>query len=249
MKIISKFQDYYDIGVAYGVDEKLRFERETIELKSEIKTRSTIKIVYRKQTQNYRAICHFDVVLFCNNIYPLVHIIIDKIDKKDKKFIYATVANEYCYSMQEIDEVIANYYKPIKEIKDAYTKIGYCYWWGDTLDAYIGEHFKVKPSKYMELLKQHKVPYLYKKSRYRLDEKGVGHIDKSMILLPQLKQYKFAKAVSPMQAFQEISMFLGQLDLAEDNVVTIEDKYLAQGKGFDCYSFKKMPSKRKVKSC
>ncbi len=41
-----------------------------------------------------------------------------------------------------------------------------------------------------------------------------------------------------MQAFQEISMYLGQLDLTEDNTVQIEDKYLAQGKGFDCYSFK-----------
>ena len=249
MKIISKFQDYYDIGLAYGVDEKLRFERKTVELSNTIKTRSSIKIVYRKQSQYYRAICHFDMVLFCNNAYPLIHIIIEKINKKDKKFIYVSVADEYCYSVQEADEVVANYYKPIKEIKDAYTKIGYCYWWGDTLDTYIAEHFSMKTSKYEGLLKQHKVPYMYKKSKYRLDAKGVEYIDKSMILLPQLKQYKFAKVVPPMQAFQEISMFLGQLDLAEDNIVTITDKYLAQGKGFDCYSFKKIPSKNKVKKC
>jgi len=28
-----------------------------------------------------------------------------------------------------------------------------------------------------------------------------------------------------------------------------EDKYLTQGKCFDCYSFKKMPSKRREKKC
>ena len=35
----------------------------------------------------------------------------------------------------------------------------------------------------------------------------------------------------------------------EKKLIDLEDKYLAQGKGFDCYSFKKMPGKRKVKSC
>ena len=30
MKIISQFSDYYDIGLAYGIDEKLRFERDKI---------------------------------------------------------------------------------------------------------------------------------------------------------------------------------------------------------------------------
>jgi len=52
-----------------------------------------------------------------------------------------------------------------------------------------------------------------------------------------------------MQAFQEISMYFGQLNLAENTIVQIDDKYLAQGKGYDCYSFKRMPSKRRVKRC
>jgi len=29
MKIVSKFPDYYDVGLSYGIDEKLRFERST----------------------------------------------------------------------------------------------------------------------------------------------------------------------------------------------------------------------------
>jgi hypothetical protein len=52
-----------------------------------------------------------------------------------------------------------------------------------------------------------------------------------------------------MAAFQEISMFLGSLNLGEDKTVQIEDKYLAQEKGFDCHSFRKSPSKRKQKKC
>ena len=111
-------------------------------------------------------------------------------------------------------------------------------------------HFDKKYDKYIKLFDLYKMPYFYVESRYDLKEKDNRWcISTDTILLPQLKQYKFAKAVQPMPAFQEISMYLGKLNAVEDNTVTIEDKYLAQGKGFDCYSFKKMPSKRKEKSC
>jgi len=52
-----------------------------------------------------------------------------------------------------------------------------------------------------------------------------------------------------MQAFQEISMYLGQLNLAENTIVQIDDKYLAQRKGYDCYSFRKMPTKGGALKC
>ena len=84
---------------------------------------------------------------------------------------------------------------------------------------------------------------------YCIEENEHTFIKEKITLLPQLKQYKFAKVVPPMQAFQEISMYLGKINSVEDNTVTIDDKYLAQGKGFDCYSFKKMPSKKKIKDC
>jgi len=43
MKIVSKFSDYYDIGLAYGIDEKLRFARESQSIKSTLYTQNIVK--------------------------------------------------------------------------------------------------------------------------------------------------------------------------------------------------------------
>ncbi len=174
----------------------------------------------------------------------------ESITKKDKKYIYKIVDEDYCYDYKGIDLFMERHYKSIKMIGEDFDKLGY-EWWGMTsFYGYVTRHFEQDYTLYFKLFMKYKMPYLYIEATYKKDVKrNEWIIGTETTLLPQLKQYKFAKAVPPMQAFQEISMYLGQLDLAEDNTVTIADKYLAQGKGFDCYSFKKMPSKRKVKRC
>jgi len=251
MKIISKFQDYYDIGLAYGVDEKLRFERKTCETNTTLcKQRDSTKVVYKKAGQYYRIICHYNLILFCGKAYPLVYAIKESITKKDKKYVYRLVEEDYCYDYKSMNLFMEKHYKSIRTIGEDFDKLGY-EWWGMTsFHGYMTRHFEQDYTHYLKLFMKYKMPYLYIASTYTKDVEGNEWITGTeTILLPQLKQYKFAKSVPPMQAFQEISMFLGQLDLAEDNTVTIDDKYLAQGKGFDCYSFKKMPTKKNVKKC
>jgi len=251
MKIISKFQDYYDIGLAYGVDEKLRFERKTWDTSTTLcEQRDSTKIIYRKEGQYYRIICHYNLILFCGKAYPLVYAIKESITKKDKKCIYKMIEEEYCYTLESIDLFMQRHYKSINSIGEDFEILGYKWWAINTFNEYTVGHFEQDYTIYFKLFMKYKMPYLYIENTYKKDMKyNEWTIGTETTLLPQLKQYKFAKAVAPMQAFQEISMFLGQLNLGEDNTVTIDDRYLAQGKGFDCYSFKKMPSKRKVKSC
>jgi hypothetical protein len=212
--------------------------------------RCVTRIVYRKQEQYYRILCHFNVMLFCGKAYPLVHVKVESITKKDKKFFYKLVDEEYCYALETLDNYIKQYDRPIDEVNDTYEELGYSYYYTSNFKKYVQGHFDKKYDKYIKLFDLYKMPYFYVESRYDLKEKDNRWcISTETILLPQLKQYKFAKVVPPMQAFQEISMYLGKLNAVEDNTVTIEDKYLAQGKGFDCYSFKKMPSKRRGKEC
>jgi len=248
MKIISKFQDYYDIGIAYGVDDKLRFERVTKYSEKMInKLKSLIKVVYKKEGKNYRILCYSNVILFCAKMYPLIYIRVESIRKKDKKYIYSLVGEEYSYTVNDALMYISQYYKDVDEI---YINDCDYYVWNDiTLKEAFKRHFDERYDECISEFEVFKIPYFYIGRYYHIDEKGIEHIYKSTILLPQLKKYKFAKAVPPMQAFQEISMYLGKLNAVEDNTVTIEDKYLAQGKGFDCYSFKKMPRKRRGKRC
>lgn len=249
MKIISKFNDYYDIGIAYGVDEKLRFERITMDVSNTIdELRSVTKMVYKKQSQYYRILCHFNVMLFCGKAYPLVYLKTERITKVNKKFIYKKVDENYCYSVEEADHYISSHHTPLSEVKDRYEQLG-CRHWHRDFEQYIHNHFVQTFEKTLALFELYKKPYFYIESQYWINEKEVECIATKTILLPQLKAYKFANVVPPMQAFQEISMYLGTLDLVEDRTVCIEDKYLAQAKGFDCYSFKKLPSKKTIKKC
>lgn len=248
MKIISKFQDYYDIGIAYGVDEKLRFERRHKEVETSACTKDAAIINYRKSSLNYKIILYFELMIFCGTVYPYVRVVHKQVYKKNKKLYTKEEEQDFFYDVEEVNTFFIKNYKALNEIR--YSQSYYNYGWrNETLKDRVKEFFTGSYNQVLMLFEQYKVPYFNIRQSYVIDENEYKRIHYTCMLLPQLKAYKFVKAVPPMQAFQEISMFLGQLDLAEDNTVTIEDKYLAQGKGFDCYSFKKMPSKKKVKSC
>jgi len=247
MKIISKFQDYYDIGIAYGIDEKLRFKRETQVVSSKRIYGSYIQHRYKRDGVSYRAIFYYNYIGFCGLLYPFIHLHIDRMRKKEKVVYYEAQENFYLYDIEDLKQTLNNYVVPGEEIVFSRTWVGNSWKSRNILD--VMEVFFSEEHDEMEQLVQ-----CYKEAYFVVAHSCVQHegehfLEERIILLPQLKQYKFVKAVPPMQAFQEISMYLGKLDLTEDNTVTIDDKYLALGKGFDCYSFKKMPKKREKKRC
>ena len=62
---------------------------------------------------------------------------------------------------------------------------------------------------------------------------------------PLLKEYQFYKVFDAVQAFQEISMFLGGvLGNREKEIVNVEDKYKITQHGFDKWSFRKEPQNK-----
>lgn len=60
-----------------------------------------------------------------------------------------------------------------------------------------------------------------------------------------LKDVEFYKLFDEYQAFQEIQMFLGTMKHPEKITVTINDEDLIKAKGFDKWSFRKLPTKRR----
>jgi hypothetical protein len=247
MKIISKFQDYYDIGIAYGVDEKLRFKRERHIVSSKRTNGAYIRHLYKRDGTQYRATLYYNYIGFCETLYPFIHLNIESVTKKEKVFHYKNEENFYLYDIEDFKKTLQDYVVAGEEMELSKRWVGNSWKRRNILD--VMQKFYVEKNDEMEkLFQMHKEAYFVVEHSC-IKYEGETFLKKKITLLPQLKQYKFAKAVAPMQAFQKISMYLGKLNAVEDNTVTIEDKYLAQGKGFDCYSFKKMPSKRKVKSC
>ncbi len=60
---------------------------------------------------------------------------------------------------------------------------------------------------------------------------------------PILSKFKFSLVKDAIIAFQEISMYLGSLKHPEIETSDMDDKIIAQSKGFNCMSFKKQGKK------
>jgi hypothetical protein len=252
MKVISKFQDYYDIGLAYGVDEKLRFKRETSQIELGRNYSTHVGYIYYEDARYYRLRLFTHKLYFCGQCYPIIRAATEKIVKEGAETSYYVESEQYLYDLATYERFISQLVGQEREmIVGTYSYSGYSekrqrMRSRDFMDA--KEFFEEGKCRYMHIFEEKQVPYFVVEYRY-LFENQIPCIEHEIVLLPQLKAYKFATVMPPMQAFQEISMYLGQLGLAEDNTVTIEDKYLAQGKGFDCYSFRKMPTKKRAKKC
>jgi hypothetical protein len=66
-----------------------------------------------------------------------------------------------------------------------------------------------------------------------------------MIYNPKLKDWQFYRIVDTYTAYQEVFMYLGSLAVPLKEIPEISDKIMRDAKGFDEWSFKKPPSKKR----
>ena len=205
MKIISKFSDYYDCGIAYGVDEKIYFKRETT-LERERSQGDQKPDRWNSELRNN--IEAKGDISFCGKLYRYK---VRKTSKSGKPIpIYSfnrkTAVYKYYYNEETYLEDHPEHYKKSRHKWRTPEK--------------LKEYFTIQDIGDEEFIKRG-VPYFT-----------------DQISLPILKDYQFAKAVKPMEAFQEISMYLGRLNHIEPKC-EIEDKYRMKGHGMDCMSYRK----------
>jgi len=237
MKIISKFSDYYDVGLAYGIDKNIRFERVTkiIHEDDEDSTNDSITLEFKKNSKNYTLIIQEGLITFCGEFYPFAKVTVYLVMKHNKKLVYEKKSTLLSYKKEEIVDFIEQEYASIEEIE---REQKYSYMLNDSLDSIFYSDSS------SGLVSVGEVPY------YVDTYEGLPYQERFVIYqLPILAKYHFFDVVPPMEAFQKLSMFLGAINSKDNNMVEIEDRYLAEGKGFDCYSFKKRPKKRKRKKC
>lgn len=68
----------------------------------------------------------------------------------------------------------------------------------------------------------------------------------NFIINPTLKKYEFYKVFDSFLAFQEIQMYIsGVLGSNENDTIEVDDKYKIGQHGFDKWSFRKEPTKKK----
>jgi len=212
MRIISKFKDYYDGGVSYGIDADRIYMREHV-----TRTIDTIRLP-SSGFFNY-PLNDFNLVGFCGEVYPYRDFDQRKFPKDPKQnLMYGMRGCYFQYEYYPSNNVI-----PIKDKrKRAYMKENY--------------YTLVNSRKIKNLFLEYRTPVFHLKQKNR---------DLILDINPSLKDLAFYKVVDVYQAFQRISMFLGN-ELATEHSPEVpvgSDNVIRDSKGFDNKSFRKEKSK------
>ena len=227
MKIITDFKDYYDHGMAFGIDEGIVYERfkRTIHPPEHIVTK------------------HGGILGFCNQFWEVMEEPLEESPSYSYRYQYKARLKTYEERSEERLEAGWIEGSPVFEKYDKH-KIKAYYWLRpveniNTMEWLKGGWRQLNYTHYNNWLSsifmEHSVPSFY--------------VDKTdsfeTTLNPTLLDYGVQKILDPVQAFQELSTFIPSLRVVDTFDMTNEQK--GRSKGFDEYSFRNKNTKNKPK--
>jgi hypothetical protein len=248
MRIKSDFHDYYDCAQAYGQDQDLVYVRKKIDypLAAELGTkRISIPLPSTDRYSGYTrpgdlpTSMRFFVIGVAGKIYPVFQLI--------WQYAYDHKAYEaFCYSLDDIDKVIGR--KCNKNAKNAFNEKVISHGrryrnrhWSSTAlrrakfeDFFFEWNSEDQAAKVQALFRQY--PIWAIESR-----RGEWYVCYNC----SLRSFKFFKVKDTVTTYQEIAMFLGGLATPQKPIPVPSDRDMVSIKGFDKFSFRKEPSKKK----
>lgn len=238
MRIISKFHDYYDSAQAQGQDKSLVFVRQSEQFapagqypgipgpvqvfhaQAQRLTPGGIGLPLRGAWQ--RVDVAFALLLFAGKLFPFAEV------KRQHSTRLGADAAFMVYDYAELDGVLSEHGYDLQS-RNRRDRA----WLGRTkgVRAPIDDFFALRDSDQLMLhALEHKLPVL--SWRRQMDLLDVN---------PRLADFQFYRVLDAWQAYQELSMFLGNIAAPERHPVVIEDKFRIQQHGFDKWSFRKPP--------
>lgn len=233
MRIISKFHDYYDVGMKYGQDKKVVYVRETEDLPASAYFQHNyylykwdlLSSVYKKYEWNRI------VFSVCGKFYVCYHFYIPICNCYGKDEIREDI-NYYCYTIDELKSVTRAH------CQDLYNRLSVRKLWRESRTGFtiLEEELKNQGKPFSpDIHQKFKTPIIISRPRqnkYRL-EKDVN--------LSRLEFYKIEQ--DPIKLFQDIYMFIsGIIGTPENNMAKINNEERIITHGFDLkYSFRKRP--------
>jgi len=241
MLIIGKNKDYYDGVVGtMGIDKTIVYVRTTIEEENCEKFPKEFRCGkhYRDEGSKFLDLCHYSIdskkskkyevkdiffIGFCGKIYigwKFYYTVGKGLNKKLK-----------CDIIYDID--LAKKY-----IRDDR-------WGSNNLNDSLNYVNNYNP---IEIFREHNTPiFVYDSNVNRVDsDEYYSSNYGKFIVNPVLKEYEFYKVLDTFTTFQEIQMFIsGVLGTGNKEIIEVEDKYKITQHGFDKWSFRREPSKRK----
>jgi hypothetical protein len=224
MRIISSFRDYYDCVQSQGQDQTLVYLRQPREEKLP-ELFSFTEILHRN--------CYFPdtflsgcfIVGFCGRIYPIL-----RVQHPSRRDIQPAL----CFTLDDVDafvhtafkaQVIERYFSTKRQSYRRET-------WRHPSHNQFGRFFQEAAEC------RDKYKHLFQEKHCPVFTCWVG-CECVITYNARLADMEFYRLVEPYTAFQEIAMFLGGMASPEKPIPKIDDKTLAQAKGFNQWSFRK----------
>lgn len=240
MRLYSKFHDYYDSSIAYGIDEQCHFNRksEFVDIDPRL---DEVKEVFEKSLWWINLDFKFSMLFFCGNIYLRV-VYPTAWNKPDLVFWDKESVRQFAEKkIAKGEKSFANFFKKraswYSDRRSDYDRVCSVF---NTIDALNDKNI-------VDLHFHYDCPYFVIESERVSVEGGrrVRYVSK-VLTNPELRDLGFQKHRGSIEAFQEISQFIsGVLGGRSPAMVQLEDKDLIKKRGFDNMSFRKAPTKRK----
>ena len=246
MRIFSKFHDYYDTAIGYGVDKTITYSRKTTHHEWDSDIGGIVKS--RLGDWSLSTWPHFEptpfnnwgesknisigntvVVIFCGKQYV-------GIELKKSGAITGLDVSEICYNTDQVDR----FFKNNKSVLPKKAKKNKKYWreglTAKGFDLFWEKWNKDQDKNLIYLHFEVDAPVITVSHDKNLS--GGGEISVN----PCLKDIQFYRCVDGFTAFQELSMFIGGIMGGKSpKMVEISDKDRIAMRGFDKWSFRKMP--------
>ena len=231
MKIISKFHDYYDGAGSGDLDPVPVYKRHTEEVSEpnifekknnlynadriSMKSHYTIKHIYSRVETG--------IIGFCGTVYPYI---------LKERYPEGDLTHRMGFSFNYDGLKFKRLLFPEKDKWGLYPRQREKYFenWLQNIPKldFIFEKYNIPAFRVMDI---------------NSDSRNMIRIE----LNPKLADFYFYKVKDPYTAYQEIRVYLGK-ELARDREVDVptgDDKVLAESKGYDKWSFRREPGKKK----
>jgi len=243
MRIITDFRDYYDASQALGHDPTVVYMRKEkdIVLPIDFPFPSLDYMRYGWAYKEWDRVISADpyIIGFCGKIYAALRMV--GRGKNYHKDYRDDSDVEYCYTMEAVEAFIESHCKKrdIEKFKEkrSHSKI--------TIQDKFKKFFddvEEKREAFGNIFADNNIPIFVAE-----EERRSWQAPKTVILKANvaLKEYEFYKKFDVYTAFQEIEMYLGSMAVPAKEMPIITDVLKADSKGFNKYSFRKDPSKKK----
>lgn len=240
MIIISKFHDFYDSGMSYGIDKTLRYIRKTEEIdqlretpKNLIEILRDLPDVYDIWDKNFHDFSARPfIIILCGKVHLGYHCFNLKDFSKKNGSLFLTVPDIYVYDLLSLERVMKKYHADGYD--RFYEKSRYSFNRISFKHEDIGKAFEEFKEKEIDI-------------GFHIDEKApvmyLGHKGRNFFYVknPLLRELQFYKKKNAFQVFQEISMFVGGVaSKIFPPTVELSEKDRIEKSGFDKWSFRKM---------